>query len=650
MARQPARIIHGETPWEARLTVSPSHPRQDDPLILTVTISYRDRIGDISPEHHKAFYERCFNYEYSSDDAELSRLLAHHASGRVNPATLPSTLGLPAGTYDIRVSITPIEGFLMHARDTLASFDGVDFENIPDFPAHLYAAASVTITALPEVVQASVTLQRSASARTNDQALWAAIRNRTAAVGFDHYHRFINHVFREGDPRKHRLAMVEGAIGEPPLHVYGPHAYNVLKFATQAFLTMEAGVYISHRREDHELFREEQEPVRFADPNLTIKNLTDRLHSYLSADAGPAALPYLNRIVRAFLTLDRDDGDEAPSYFDEVLKHRLTKPSLIELIWSYWEEQGMLVQTMNAIAWRFQNRRAGPNDPLGELEFDTLRPLNNMIWGYIQDEHNRLTVGRRVSEYRHHYGLTLEGRAVQDLAPADNRSKFIEAFHNLLYRTDRFYREDRDTTMIADAFPLLNALKEVHLILAEGMHNQYGDLTWTARGEMLTMQWMLARPEMREFLRGRYAVPYQEQWMGAVDSMKRLQGWSDTSITHFHELAVTGERLLLSIRLGDWSNVYNIEEQAKNWARNSKPEVQRYMFCYQTVTGVELSADTTDTSDAGRRFLQPSALLRQRLSAQKAPPLIGPPRPPRMITAEGQPFRARRLVKSSVEK
>jgi hypothetical protein len=650
MARQPARTIHGETPWEVRLTISPSHPRQDDPLILTLTISYRDGIGDISPEHHRDFYERYFHYEYSSDDAELSRLLAHHASGRVNPAILPSTLALPAGTYDIRVTITPIEDFLMNARETLASFDGVDFESIRPFPSHLYASATVTITARPEVVQASVTLQRSASARTNDQALWAAIRNRTAAVGFDRYHRFINHVFREGDPRTHRLAMVEGAMGEPPLHVYGPHAFNVLKFATQAFLTMEAGVYVSHRREDHELYWEEQEPVRFADPNLTIRNLTDRLQSYLSADAGPAALPYLKRIVRAFLTLDRDDGNEAPTYFDEVLEHRLTKPSLIELIWSYWQEQGMLVQTMNAIAWRFQNRRAGPNDPLAELEFDTLRPLNNMIWGYIQDEHNRLTVARRASEYRHHYGLTLEGRAVQDLEPADNRSKFIEAFHNLLYRTDRFYREDRDTTMIADAFPLLNALKEVHLILAEGMHNQYGDLTWTARAEMLTMQWMLARPEMREFLRGRYAVPYQEPWMGAVDSMKRLRGWSDTSITHFHELAVTGERLLLSIRLGDWSNIHNIEEQAKNWARNSKPEVQRYMFCYETVTGVHLSADTTDTSDAGRRFLQPSALLRQRLSDQKTPPLIGTARPPRMITAEGQPFRARRLVKSSVEK
>ena len=98
--------------------------------------------------------------------------------------------------------------------------------------------------------------------------------------------------------------------------------------------------------------------------------------------------------------------------------------------------------------------------------------------------------------------------------------------------------------MIADAFPLLNALKDVHLILAEGAHNQFGDLTWTARAEMMTIQWMLARPEMREFLRGRYMVPYQEEWMGAVDSMKKLQGWTDTTITHFYELAVTGERIL----------------------------------------------------------------------------------------------------------
>ena len=178
--------------------------------------------------------------------------------------------------------------------------------------------------------------------------------------------------------------------------------------------------------------------------------------------------------------------------------------------------------------------------------------------------------------------------------------------------------------MIADAFPLLNALKEVHLILAEGAHNQFGDLTWTARAEMLTIQWMLARPEMKEFLRGRYMVPYQEDWMGAVDSMKKLQGWTDTTITHFYELAVTGERILLSIRYGDWSDIENIEDQAKNWARSCKPEIQRYIHGYRTATGVDLAAEVTDTRDAATRYLQPSVLLQRRLDGTDVGDAFGP--------------------------
>ncbi|RYG31696.1 MAG: penicillin-binding protein 1C, partial [Chitinophagaceae bacterium] len=36
-----------------------------------------------------------------------------------------------------------------------------------------------------------------------------------------------------------------------------------------------------------------------------------------------------------------------------------------ELIWNYWHEEGMVSQTMNAIATRFQNRRTRPGfDPL----------------------------------------------------------------------------------------------------------------------------------------------------------------------------------------------------------------------------------------------------------------------------------------------
>jgi hypothetical protein len=293
----------------------------------------------------------------------------------------------------------------------------------------------------------------------------------------------------------------------------------------------------------------------------------------------------------------------------------------------------MLVQTMSAIARRFQNRRGSPNDPLGELEFDPLRPLNNMIWGFIQDEHNRLTVPRRAHEYIHHYGLSLMGKAVPDLKPADTRSRFIEGFHNLLSAAARFFREDSDTTVIADAFPLLNALKDVHLILAEGAHNQFGDLTWTARAEMMSIQWMLARPEMKEFLRGRYMVPYQEDWMGAVDSMKKLQGWTDTTITRFYELAVTGERILLSIRYADWSDIENIEDQAKNWARSCKPEIQRYIYAYQTVAGVDLSSDIVDSRDAATRYLQPSALLQRRLIAQASAVRLGSPSGPDLLAA-----------------
>ena len=69
------------------------------------------------------------------------------------------------------------------------------------------------------------------------------------------------------------------------------------------------------------------------------------------------------------------------------------------------------------------------NDPLANMEIDPLRPLNNLIWGYIQDEQHRLTVVRRNYEYDHHYGLRLAGRAVRDVRTADSRSKFLEAFH-----------------------------------------------------------------------------------------------------------------------------------------------------------------------------------------------------------------------------
>jgi len=271
----------------------------------------------------------------------------------------------------------------------------------------------------------------------------------------------------------------------------------------------------------------------------------------------------------------------------------------------------MLAQTLGAISRRFQNVRGpGDRDPLAHLEIDPLRPLNNILWGYIQDEQSRLSVRRRAYEYDHHYGLTLYGKAAPRLRSADSRSKFLEAFHNLLNITSVFFKEDNDTTVIADGFPLLNALKEVHLTLAQGAHNQFGDLPWTARAEMLMQEWILARPEMRDFLQSRAMVPYKEAWMPQVDTMKTLQGWSDVTVTHFRDLGVYGEQILLSIRLADWIGV-NDEASAKNWARYWRPEIQSYLHAYRAVTGIDLN--NPDTVDA----TMPAVHLQKRLAIQQ---------------------------------
>ena len=191
---------------------------------------------------------------------------------------------------------------------------------------------------------------------------------------------------------------------------------------------------------------------------------------------------------------DPDNNPFAPS---TLIQSRVGSPPLLELIWSYWQEEGMLVQSINAISLRFQNRQAnqGP-DPLAHLELAPLYPLNNLLWGYVQDEQHRLTVARRNYEYNHQYGLNLVGKAVMDFHPADSRSRFLEAFHALLSLTTQFYRQADDTTIVPDPFPLLNAIREVHLVLSEGAHNQFGDLPWTARCEMLMQQWIMARPEI----------------------------------------------------------------------------------------------------------------------------------------------------------
>lgn len=469
-----------------------------------------------------------------------------------------------------------------------------------------------------------VTMQRAQVPATQDQALWVVIRNSTEALAFERYAEFI-------EPIMGNQAKASGAyaglsqVGNKTLSFPDAEPYRLLKVATEVFLMATCGVVmplgdtpgnpVDATDLDQTSFSKldpVEEELRLLRTPIA-SDLSNEWAQYLQPSGpnplDPPTLPYLYSIVRMKLG-DVDLGDDlnGARQFYGILRRKLARPTFLELIWNYWHEEGMLVQTMNAISWRFQNRRgASDRDPLAMLEIDPLRGLNNLLWGWVQDEEHRLTIARRAYEYDHEYGLKLAGKAVPPIRGADSRSRFLEGFHTLLQLCSSFYKEDDDTTVVADGFPVLNALRDVHLLLTQGAHNQYGDMPWTARQEFLMQEWLIARPEMRDFLPRRIMVDYPEGWMDSVESMKSLQGWTSTSILHFRDLGIFGEKILLSIRFGGWTTEIH-PEKAANWARYWRPEIQGYLHAYRAATGVDL----TEQADA----TIPSVLLQRRLQSR----------------------------------
>lgn len=481
-----------------------------------------------------------------------------------------------------------------------------------------------------------VTMQEARREESPDQALWVLIRNRT--VNFTRYRAFIDKVMCSQEPDQVLLRDRARAQYLPFSRVA---SYSLLKYATEAFLMQETGLAIDRNtleldpanstgnlnknRPKSLPGRRGSDAGRLAGARVDISTLRNDYLDQLGNDDGNAqVLPYF-KLIREKLSevpLKTDSELNGTACYG-ILKSRLQAPPLMELIWSYWHEEGGLVQTMNAVSLRFQNvRRNGPGpDPLANLNLDPLRPLSNLIWGFIEDERFRQTINRRNQEYKYEYGYSLKGRAVQNIEAAEHRSNFQRGFHSLLRTTMEFYQQANFTTVIPDGFPILNHLREVHLTLAEGAHNQYGDLPWAARAEMLTQQWLLARPEMREFLGGRIMVPYAEPWMDRVDNMKQLQGWNSTNISHFRDLGVFGEQLLLSIRYGSWNDPNVGAVNAANWAHYWREEIQRYIHAYQAVTGVDIASDIVDARvtipSNEDRYLQPSDLIDRQVALQQ---------------------------------
>lgn len=467
---------------------------------------------------------------------------------------------------------------------------------------------------------------------TDDVALWVLIKKGTDELSFTKFFHYMEAIFCGADNYTTTSDLTDKANQlhrNRSLPFMNVDAYRAVKIATEAFVMVNCMVNRRFISADIEDLRQS---VRLVDGVPDETQLSTFFNRYKeTVNGGVSMIPYLAVIRRklsneGFKNTSFDDAfnryltgtgdrDELSCY--GLISEKLSSPCFLELIWSYWHEESMMVQGLNAVSRRFQNIRGpGKIDPLANLEIDPLRPLNNLMWGYIQDHQHRLSVRRRAYEYNHHYGITLKGEAAKDMRFADPRSKFIEAFHTLLNLASRFYKQADDMTVQPDGFPILNGLRETHLILSEGAHNQYGDLPSTARAEMLMEQWLLARPEFREFLPTRIMVAYPEPWMDRVAALNQLLGHTKTSVLHFNYLAIFGEKILLSIRFGNWADPSNRSSAAASWANFWRLEIQGYIHSYRAVTGVDLSADGVM---AGQRVdaQQPSVHLFRRLAEQQ---------------------------------
>lgn len=330
---------------------------------------------------------------------------------------------------------------------------------------------------------------------------------------------------------------------------------------------------------------------------------------YLEPRIAAAAVDFITQTARDSLAAGEDPERARAEIFDSLQVDTAFVPG-VELIWNYWLEEGMLVQALNVVLARFQNRRLPGRDPLARFDVTPLLPLRNMLWGFADDEVHRLTVRRRAVEYEYEYGLPLIGRAVPRAnALVERRSGFLETFHQVLFLAHQYFKQLDDLTVQADAFPLYRALRDCHIVLSQGSQNQYGEMAVAARADFLVMQQILAEPQMREFLGGRPMTPYPEPWMDRVDSMKTIQGWTDTSIMHFNDLATIGEQLVLTIRLGNWADATASGPTAAVWAQALRPAIQQYAAAYRTATGVDLAREVNAEL--------PSTLLARKLAGNR---------------------------------
>ncbi|HTE93628.1 MAG TPA: hypothetical protein VK678_08970, partial [Bradyrhizobium sp.] len=199
---------------------------------------------------------------------------------------------------------------------------------------------------------------------TDDQVLWATIRNRASAASFPNFEKFIDIIFcqappnNSGDNPKTRAtinAAVLGRVGSPCYH--GSEAYNLLKASAEVFLALQCGIKVEPPLNDDgsSVANIPGEAGRGTTLD-TFESLKTALTKFLTNFLTGGSRLYLETILNA---LKEDDaisplcaGILRPKAdtTDGNSKNKFDcYPCMLELIWSYWHEEGMLVQTLNAL-------------------------------------------------------------------------------------------------------------------------------------------------------------------------------------------------------------------------------------------------------------------------------------------------------------
>ena len=236
----------------------------------------------------------------------------------------------------------------------------------------------------------------------------------------------------------------------------------------------------------------------------------------------------------------------------------------LELMWSYWHDAMHLEQTTAAVA------------RLGGLPSDSI--AGRLLSG-MQADASRLSAARRMEAYAAAYGIE-SGPSSQD--SHFRQARFTSALSTLFDRATNFFREDDDTTLSADALPLLHALDDLHGLLSDAGDPRLELVVRSTRRDMLVELYALNRPELRPMFPVHPNVTVPEPWMAVVDAVAILEGWTQVSAAFFAELARLGERILLSVRLCDWARVGDCE-QAAAWARSWRRAVQIYRLTLDVV-------------------------------------------------------------------